>query len=153
MNCFGANIVKDNSPRYLKIEDKILGIINDDNSVTVINKTLHVIFAKDFVTRETFESFLKERVFSFDRRDVSAMLDRLSISKYDVFAIASKTRAFSLSDKFWLSYDEKEKYSVIFITIFEKFFGNSMNSVGDYASSPGGACIKTITLVIKISVY
>lgn len=128
---------------YLKWLDNLIAEINSDYSVKFLDDYTNAVvdaYRKDTVlwNTEQFSEVLKERIFSEQRRDVNTLLARMGLSSYNVFDIAKRTRAFSLSDKLWISYAPDEKYETAFISVFTELYGNKVNQIGDSIASPSG---------------
>jgi len=117
---------------FLKNDGKILAKINEDWSLDWVEKS-----GLDFDIKD-FGDFLGHRVFSENRRDSRMLLARMGLVDYDVFDIAKRTRAFSLSDKLWIAYSENEEFETTFKAVFQELYNNKINQKGDSISSPCG---------------
>ena len=143
---FVLNIFNDFS-LFLKWENQIIGRINTDYSISLVecdfNPVVDLYFGtKKYINTDEFKHFLSERIFSKTRKDVHSLLARLGAKEYDIFHIAKSTRAFNLADRFWISYSEKEEYETTFIAIFRDLYHHKLNVVGDSIASPSGNNIK-----------
>ncbi len=126
---------------YIKYEDTPIGELNSDGSVNFynnINTPLDFIHPNEAWSGGRFKEFLSDRIVSRGRRDIEFILRKLKLNTYDELAIAKKTRAFSLSDKLWLSESREEGYNETFLKIFVGLYGNLKSEVGDSVSSPSG---------------
>ena len=117
---------------YLKKSNAILARIDDHWSLSWIASEKIGFEIKDF------GEFLKERIFSENRRDCKTLLARMGLVDYNVYEIAKRTRTFSLSDKLWISYSETEDYETTFKAVFQELYNNKINQKGDSISSPSG---------------
>jgi len=117
---------------YIKNNNQIVAEIDDERMVKWIERERNPYFGI------SLDDFLKDRVFGENRRDIHTLLARLGILGYDMFEIAKRTRAFVLTDKFWLSYSEAEDYETTFKAVFQELYGNKLNQKGDSISSPSG---------------
>lgn len=143
------DLVYESKQLYLKYDDMLVGEIKDDCSVVLSDRLSLPIVAKTFgksegpISRERFLSFLTDRVISEQRRDIHTLMARLKLEKYDVWEIAKKTRAFNLSDRFWIAYAKDEQYQQTLTSIFKYVFVHQIDKQGDPVISPSGVNVKS----------
>ena len=128
---------------YLKWLDNLIAEIDDNYNVKFLGTFTNAVTeayrgGADTWTSEDFRNVLKERIFSQQRRDINVLLARIGLTSYDVFEIAKRTRAFSLSDKFWIAYAPDEKYETAFLSVFTELYNNKVDQLGDSIASPSG---------------
>ncbi|MEG2260314.1 MAG: hypothetical protein RSB68_01350, partial [Raoultibacter sp.] len=75
---------------YLKWEDETVGIVDDSNGVHLIkpdyNNAVRAIFnGEEFLSPQTWQNFLEDRIVSRQRRDINKILFYFGLSAYDVF--------------------------------------------------------------------
>lgn len=125
---------------YLMYYNTIIGTI-DQNGLEIINRNrmVDIVFpSKKTVSLGELQQFLADRIVSPHRRDIERILNKLGLKEYSVFKIAEKTRAFNLSDKFWIAMSGNEVYEEVFKKTFEELFSGSYNHMLESASSPSG---------------
>lgn len=133
--------------RYLKWENDVVGIINDDNSVHFTQPDYNDVLkiytkgATDW-TPSQFSDFLSERVVSKDRRDIEKILFRCGLSTYDVLRIADITHGINSKDLFWIADTEDEPFDDAMTDVFASVFKQKIDRVGDSIDTPEGYNIK-----------
>lgn len=144
--CFTNHTIEEQNNLYLKYENEIIGVISRDYLVSFEsykNSLSKIYFGnKTVLNKSQFISFLSDRIISKNRRDIQTILARLGLPIYDTISIAKKTRAFSMSDKLWISYSRTEDYYTTFKSMFKDFFSNNVGEHGDSISSPSGCNVK-----------
>ncbi|MEF9925255.1 MAG: hypothetical protein RR757_01845 [Raoultibacter sp.] len=132
---------------YLKWEDETVGIVDDSNGVHLIkpdyNNAVRAIFnGEEFLSPQTWQNFLEDRIVSRQRRDINKILFYFGLSAYDVFALAAQTRAISAKDKLWLATSEDERYAAVAQKQLAHAFGATAFTNNDTSPSPSGVNIK-----------
>lgn len=128
---------------YLRWDDLFVGVINHDYTVIFTHPTLNKVVeiytkgAREW-SKEEFKNFLDDRIVSKERNDIGQILSRLSLTRYNHFDIAFKTRAFNRKDRFWISFNKNEKMSEHIKSSLENFLTNEDAKYGDSINSPGG---------------
>lgn len=135
-------------PKYLKWSDDLVGVMNDDHSLTILNPRLNgtvelITEGKEYWSPQEYKSFLDERLPSKSRRDIEKIIQRSGLVEYDTLRLAGKTRAFNARDLFWLSYSEEELFNETMPEVFKEIFIRSKDLEGESVnSSPEGVNIK-----------
>ena len=137
----------DNSIRYLKWENAIIGTITSSNEVSFLEPNYNEVVSlythgASTWTAEQFTEFLAERVVSRDRRDIEKILFRFSLSHYDVQRIAEITRGIHPKDLLWISKSKDESLETIMTSVFESVFLQKIDLQGDSLDTPEGYNIK-----------
>ena len=101
--------------RFLKWDNEIVAVINNDNAVYFTAPELNEVVAlytrgRFRWTPEEFNEFLGERVVCRDRRDIERILFRMGLSRYDVPRIAEITRGIHPKDLLWIARSENERF-------------------------------------------
>lgn len=123
-------------PAFLKWKDTIVGKSNPDLSLDLLETVESIPAVKlNFIqgthlSTEEFRSWLTDRVPSSDRRDIEKILRRAGLSSYNVFRLASSTRAISARDLLWLSEREDEKFDDVFPDILKTIFNRKQDLDG-----------------------
>ena len=137
-----------NEPRrFLKWNNDIIGIIEEDNAVTFANPAYNEVIAlyssgSKSWTPEQFSDFLSERIVSRERRDIERILFRCGLSHYDVLRIAEITRGIHPKDLLWIAHDKNEKLDTVMTDVFSSVFLQRIDLAGDSIDTPEGYNIK-----------
>jgi hypothetical protein len=137
--------------RYLKWEDTIVGVIDEQNNVkfmcTNLNEVVKVITkGKEYWDKSEFVEFLTDRVISKGRRDIEKLLFRLGLNDYDIIKIAEKTYALNPKDLFWVAPNEEIQFNEAIKGTFENIFRHSLDDKGSTIYSPDGQNIKSYAI-------
>ena len=138
---------KNNSTRFLKWSNSIVGVIDTANVVTFTSPDYNKLVSlytkgEESWTQEQFCEFLSERVVSRDRRDIERILFRCGLSHYDVMQIAEITRGIHPKDLLWIAHSEDEKLDDVITTVFDSVFHQRIDLTGDSLDTPEGYNIK-----------
>lgn len=133
---------------YLKYNNTLLGIIDNDGvkliEGNITNEIRIILGSSHYLSRHSLDKILEDRIFSKYRKDLNKILALLDIVSYDVLSIAKKTRAFNLTDKLWIAYDENEDYETTFRYVFMELYNNKLFSKNaSLVTSPTGINIKS----------
>ena len=133
--------------RYLKWDEIIVGVIDEDNTVSFTAPKLNKVVSmytngKSGWTPEEFNTFLAERIVSRDRRDIERILFRMGLSQYDVMRIAVITRGIHPKDLLWIAHTENERLDTVMTDVFSSVFVQRVDMVGDSVDTPEGYNIK-----------
>ena len=133
--------------RFLKWDDKIIGVIDENNAVTFtepeINKVVSMYTkGKLYWSPDEFNEFLAERIVSRDRRDIERILFRMGLSQYDVMRIAEITRGIHPKDLIWIAHSETERLDTVVTDVFSSVFLQRVDMTGDSVDTPEGVNIK-----------
>jgi len=133
--------------RYLKWDNKTIGVISKNNSVSFTVPQLNEVVA--LYTRgqtkwlpEEFNEFLAERIVSRDRRDIERILFRMGLSQYDVPRIAEITRGIHPKDLLWIAQSKNERLDAAMTDVFSSVFLQRVDLTGDSVDTPEGYNIK-----------
>lgn len=132
---------------YLKWSDDTIGFVDSGNIVHFTqpeyNSTVRLYTAgsKEW-SADQFESFLKDRTVSRERRDIEVLLKRMGLSRYNLFDVAAKTHMISAKDRMWLADSEDEKYEDAVTDVFKSVFHMNVDSEGESVDTPEGQNIK-----------
>ena len=133
--------------RYLKWQNTVVGIINENSSVDFINPKLNTVvysytLGKSEWSADQYREFLKDRVIAKTRRDIDKILYRSGLIEYDEIKIANVTRAVNAKDLFWIAFNESETMEDIMSGVFEQIFIKKVDFEGGSIVSPDGVNIK-----------
>ena len=133
--------------RYLKWDGQIVGVIGENNGVTIVAPELNAVVSLYAQGRTTwrpdeFGDFLSERVVSRDRRDIERILFRMGLSQYDVPRIAEITRGMHPKDLLWIARSENERLEDAMTDAFSSVFLQRIDLAGDSVDTPEGYNIK-----------
>jgi hypothetical protein len=136
-----------NTLRYLKWDDTVIGLIDEANAVRFTapchNETVRLYTrGRSAWTSGEFGAFLAGRLVSRERRDIERLLFRMGLSRYDVFAIAERTRAIHSADLLWLARSEGETLASAITGVFDLVFHQRVDCEGNSVDSPEGCNIK-----------
>jgi hypothetical protein len=143
----GRSKILKNASKYLKWDDNIIGVIDNNNAVSFVvpdyNEivSLYTKGARSW-TPEQFTEFLSERMVSRDRRDIEKILFRCGLSFYDVLRISEITRGIHPKDLIWIANDENEKLETIMTDVFQSVFKQRIDLIGESVDTPEGYNIK-----------
>jgi len=133
--------------RYIKWDNKTIGVISKNNSVSFTVPQLNEVVA--LYTRgqtkwlpEEFNEFLAERIVSRDRRDIERILFRMGLSQYDVPRIAEITRGIHPKDLLWIAQSKNERLDAAMTDVFSSVFLQRVDLTGDSVDTPEGYNIK-----------
>ena len=132
---------------YLKWQNDVLGIVTKDWEVEFEKPNYNPIVSlytkgDKHWTKTQLEEFLSDRIVSSQRRDIEKVLKRLNITSYDIFAIASQTKAISAKDLLWFANSTDEKFEDAISDVFESIFMQALDKQGDSVDTPEGNNIK-----------
>ncbi|GHU09704.1 hypothetical protein FACS1894151_08010 [Spirochaetia bacterium] len=133
--------------RYLKWDNKTIGLIHEDNSVTFSNPCYNQVVrlytqGETAWDSEKFTAFLAARIISRERRDIEKILFRLGLTRYNVLAIADITRAIHPKDLLWIAGTETETFDSAITGVFASVFHQRIDITGKSLDSPEGCNIK-----------
>ncbi|MDR2572157.1 MAG: hypothetical protein LBD23_17925 [Oscillospiraceae bacterium] len=133
--------------RYLKWDNDVIGIINENNNVTFIAPNYNKVIALytngcNEWSPDEWSEFLSERIVNHNRRDIERIMFRMGLSKYDVLRIAEITRAIHPKDLLWIARSQKEKLSEAMTEVFSSVFKKRIDLIGSSVDSPEGYNIK-----------
>ena len=133
--------------RYLKWDSDVIGIINEDNSVSFTAPEFNDVVA--LYTRgrakwspEEWGEFLTERAVSRDRRDIERILFRIGLSRYDTQRIAAITRSIHPKDLLWIAESRDEALDSAMTDVFASVFRQQADLTGGSIDTPEGYNIK-----------
>jgi len=137
----------DNKTRFLKWDNDIVGIIDQNNAVSFAAPEYNDVvkqYTKGYKswTPEQFTEFLSERVVSRDRRDIEKILFRCGLSHYDVLRISEIIRGIHPKDLLWIAFHLDETLQSIMSDVFDSVFNQKTDLVGDSIDTPEGYNIK-----------
>jgi hypothetical protein len=136
-----------NTLRYLKWDDTVIGLVDETNAVRFTapghNETVRLYTrGRSAWTSGEFGAFLAGRLVSRERRDIERLLFRMGLSRYDVFAIAERTRAIHSADLLWLARAESETLASAITSVFNSVFKQRIDYEGNSVDSPEGCNVK-----------
>lgn len=90
-------------------KDHLATVTVNGDEITAVEhkKSVFQPFRTGNVSKELFDLFLEERVFSFARPDRDELLEMLELTQYDRLEIAKKTHGIMLSDFTFLVFDDE----------------------------------------------
>ena len=143
----GINGGADNIILYLKWEDDVVAVIDDDYDVFFTQPEYNAVVSsythgEKRWSRSQFEAFLQGRIVSRDRRDIERILFRCGLSSYDAIRIGIATRAVNAADLFWLTDDPEMRMEEAVSEVFNSVFLQRIDAVGDSIDTPEGYNIK-----------
>ncbi|MDD4074985.1 MAG: helix-turn-helix domain-containing protein [Eubacteriales bacterium] len=133
--------------RYLKWDDAVIGTIAPSNEVTFIAPHFNDVVSlytqgMTYWPAERFTEFLSERVVSRERRDIEKILYRCGLSHYDVGQIAEITRGIHPKDLLWIASHENDTLVSAMTDVFASVFRQKIDMQGDSIDTPEGYNIK-----------
>ncbi len=132
---------------YLKWEDEIIGIIDEQYNVKFLYPDFNEVVSvytggRSSWSHDEFVSCLSERVVSRDRRDIERILFRCGLSNYDVIRISGVTRGIHPKDLLWIAKSKEERFGEVMTAVFQSVFLQKTDLVGDSVDTPEGYNIK-----------
>ena len=80
------------------------------------NRIGHQLFIFDNITLESIKKCFENRAITKKRSNISEILQKLKLSKYDAYEIIKKTHGISSADFFWFKFDDENiKYEDIIL--------------------------------------
>lgn len=133
---------KSNHVKYLKWENAVVGIIQEDYQVkftsAMSNVPLSLGNPGEIMTSEEYRSFLVDRLPSKYRRDIESLLRRCGLVEYNEFRLAEVTRAFNARDLFWIADNPEDKMEDYLDQVFRDIFLKHVDLGGESLISPDG---------------
>ena len=143
----GRTKKRDDTKRWLKWDNEIIGTIISENTVSFLEPnfnevvTLYTHGANEWTSGQ-YSEFLSERVVSRDRRDIERILFRCGLSHYDILRIAEITRGIHPKDLLWIAHSKDERLELVMTDVFQSVFRQRIDLVGESIDTPEGYNIK-----------
>lgn len=122
---------------YLMVKDKELLRV-DDASITIINRFLLPLElrAKGNITYAHFHNWVSKRVLSMSRSNYKALLNNLGLEQGDAFEVAMWCNALSLTDCYWIKYEDTPHLKWKDVNLYENKFSEAIASIAFTGDSP-----------------
>ena len=132
---------------YMKWQDEIIAQIDNAYNVFFTKPDYNPVISnitggQNIWARERFESFLRDRIVSRERKDIEKILYRCGLSSYDTIRVAVATKAISASDMLWITDNADEKFNEAVTDVFDSVFLQKIDAEGDTVDTPEGFNIK-----------
>lgn len=143
----GRTKKRDDTKRWLKWDNEIIGTIISENTVSFLEPnfnevvTLYTHGANEWTSGQ-YSEFLSERVVSRDRRDIERILFRCGLSHYDILRIAEITRGIHPKDLLWIAHSKDERLELVMTDVFQSVFRQRIDLAGESIDTPEGYNIK-----------